>query len=548
MICTLAARTQPATRARNTIVARRLPRLTSLGVGASGAVPAPGSEARRVGDGGGFSELVTGGRFLAHPAARFSRALAAALALIAPALPSEARADPLPTNDYAIDLFQGPLLSPIRVTSLGGAYAGFAEGTAGLVSSAASPAARPLEAIRHVEVALSGSLSFPVDLFENNDFDNSGEIDSDYSDFVYLTGGAILQVGAFGAGLHAELQTYSLTSPEGRSTNVAIGRYHGLLGVSLGRGQLALGGGARGVTLGIGTPERDLAYAGAAPELGVLVRPSGVPFRFGATYRFAVDGHPTFDPPAPASPGQSSRSGSLTLPNGLVLPWELETGVAVQIGPRPLQVAFDDPNDLDDRVEEAIERARSSREAEREARIASAPDPIERTRLEAALDAEERRLRRIEDAQLERTRQRALDEIDDAYASLARDRILLLLSVLVSGPVEDGVSVERFLAQTVPGLSTTGVIGGSGASVNFSPRFGVEVEPIPTWLILRAGSYYEPNRFGGVGRQHFTFGSEVRLFESDVFGLVAPALWGATAAIDLSPRYESVSVSLAIFR
>jgi hypothetical protein len=463
-------------------------------------------------------------------------------------LPATARAEPLPTSAYDIDLFQGPLLAPIRATSLAGAYAGYAEGTAGLVSNAAAPAVRPLDAIRHIEVALSGSLSFPVDLFENNDFDNSGEIDADYSEFVYATGGAILQVGAFGAGLQAELQSYSITDPEGDATNVVIGKYHGLVAVSVGNGQLALGGGARALTMGIGTRQADLVYVGAAPEMGFLVRPAGVPFRFGATFRFPVVGHATFDPPKPASPSAPSRAGMLTLPRGLSLPWELETGVAVQFGPRPLQLAFDDPADLDDDVERRIEHARVLRARERERVLASIGDPLSRARAAATLDAEDVRERAREEAALEVERGADLDRLDDRYASLPREKVLLLLSVLVSGPTKDGVSIERFLAQPLDEAKASGVIGGSGASVNFSPRFGVELEPIPNWLVVRAGSYYEPNRFGGVGRQHFTFGSELRLFETDIFGLMPLSPWGVIAAIDLAPRYDSVSVSLAIFR
>lgn len=472
----------------------------------------------------------------------------AAIALLVVSTPAVARADPLPTNAYDIDLFQGPLLAPIRATSLAGAFAGYAEGTAGMVANAAAPAVRPPEALRHVEASLSGSLSFPLDVFDNNDFDNSGEIDADYSDFVYLTGGAILQVGAFGAGLLGELQTYSLTDTEGSSTNVVIGRYHGLVAVGLGRGQLALGGGARAVTMGIGTSRADLVYVGAAPELGFLVKPEGVPFRFGATYRFAATGHATFDPPKSETPGAPSREGPLTLPRGLSLPWELETGVSVQVGPRPLNVGFYDPADLDDELEASIERERERRATERERVLASIADPIVRARTAAELDDEDALEREREERALEKERDVILDRLDDVYASLPRQRLLLLMSILVSGPTKDGVSVERFLAQSVEGVSSSGVIGGSGASVNFSPRFGVEVEPIPSWLVLRAGSYYEPNRFGGVGRQHFTFGSEVRLFETDIFGLTPLWPWGVIGAVDLSPRYQSVSVSLAVFR
>jgi hypothetical protein len=506
----------------------------------------PGSDPWRLGDRGGGSVAATSTLSVPHRAVGLDRK--ATVLLVVVLAPGIARADPLPTNAYDIDLFQGPLLAPIRATSLAGAYAGYAEGTAGMVANASAPAVRPPEALQHVEASLSGSLSFPLDIFDNNDFDNSGEIDADYSDFVYVTGGAILQVGAFGAGLLGELQSYSLTDTEGSTTNVVVGRYHGLVAVGLGRGQLALGGGARAVTMGIGTRRADLVYVGAAPELGFLVKPEGVPFRFGATYRFAVTGHATFDPPKPETPGAPAREGPLTLPRGLSLPWELETGVAVQVGPRPLNVGFDDPEDLDDELEDAIEREREHRASERARILASISDPTLKARTAAELDDVETLEREREERALEEKREMILDRLDDRYASLPRQRLLLLLSILVSGPTKDGVSVERFLAQSVEGVGTSGVIGGSGASVNFSPRFGVEVEPIPSWLVLRAGSYYEPNRFGGVGRQHFTFGSEVRLFETDIFGITPLYPWSVLGAVDLSPRYQSVSVSLAVFR
>lgn len=506
----------------------------------------PGSDPWRLGDRGGGSVAATSGFSVPHRAVGLDRK--AIVVLLVVSAPRIARADPLPTNAYDIDLFQGPLLAPIRATSLAGAYAGYAEGTAGMATNSAAPAVRPPEALRHIEASLSGSVSFPLDVFDNNDFDNSGEIDAEYSDFVYLTGGAIVQVGAFGGGLLGELQSYSLTDAEGSTTNVVVGRYRGLVAVGLGRDQLALGAGVRAVTMGIGTRRADLVYVGAAPELGFLVKPEGVPFRFGATYRFAVDGHATFDPPDPDKPGDPSRAGPLTLPRGLSLPWELETGVAVQVGPRPLNVGFDDPADLDDRLEDAIERERERRAEERARVLASISDPILKARTATQLDDADALEREREERALEDEREMNLDQLDDAYASLPRQRLLLLLSILVSGPTKDGVSLERFLAQSVEGVGTSGVIGGSGASVNFSPRFGVEVEPIPSWLIMRAGSYYEPSRFGGVGRQHFTFGSEVRLFETDIFGLTPLSPWGVIGAVDLSPRYQSVSVSLAVFR
>src|SRR4051794_20445982 len=53
---------------------------------------------------------------------------------------AEARADDrarLSPGRFSIDLFQGPLLAPISVTGIAGAYAAYAEGISGFVANAA---------------------------------------------------------------------------------------------------------------------------------------------------------------------------------------------------------------------------------------------------------------------------------------------------------------------------------------------------------------------------------------------------------------------------
>src|SRR5262249_1285975 len=65
--------------------------------------------------------------------------------LIAGLAASDARGQlqkPITNNNYAIELFQGPLIAPIRVTGVGGAYIALAEDTAGAAVNSASPAVR----------------------------------------------------------------------------------------------------------------------------------------------------------------------------------------------------------------------------------------------------------------------------------------------------------------------------------------------------------------------------------------------------------------------
>jgi hypothetical protein len=223
----------------------------------------------------------------------------------------------------------------------------------------------------------------------------------------------------------------------------------------------------------------------------------------------------------------------------VVQPWELEAGLSFQLGPRPLNVAFVDPEDLDDAAEARIAAARRARaEARRLAALRGE---------EAGDDAErDLELERLEDEWMARNERRLLDRRDDEIAAFPREHLLVLLSLVTTGPVADGVSVESFLSQSDPAARPR--VGSSGAGVNFSPRFGVEAEPIPSWLFVRAGSYYEPNRFGGVGRQHFTFGGALRVFSTSFWGLLPEYPYGVEFGMDLAPRYESVSLSILLYR
>ncbi len=130
----------------------------------------------------------------------------------------------------------------------------------------------------------------------------------------------------------------------------------------------------------------------------------------------------------------------------------------------------------------------------------------------------------------------------------------MTLELLVTGAVGQGVSLQSFLGQNVgcsndpPSASICPPVGASGASVNYSPRAGVETEPIPGRLHTRAGTYYEPNRLGTeVGRQHFTFGADVKVFSTTWFGLVPRVTYKAQAYADLSPRYQSVSAGIGVW-
>jgi hypothetical protein len=431
--------------------------------------------------------------------------------------PSAASADPLPTNRYAIDLYQGPILAPIRVTGLAGSYAGHAEGIEGMVANAAAPAVRAPYSVRWLDVDVSASVSLPLVLTRRNDWDNDRLVDTKTTDFIYLTGGAILQVGRFGFGANAELQRYTLSGDQGSSTPITVGKYHALAAVSLVGSQLALGAGARVVTLGLDAADASITMAGAAPELGFLVRPDWKSVRVGGTFRFPVSGASVLGAPKTRDAAGLGRAGGLVVPDRVAWPWELELGVAVQVGPRPLN-----PRWIDPAAQEAAyledHAAELAREADREVAVARAKKRLEK----------ERR---------------------DRFANWPRAHLLVTAELLVTGATRDGVSVERFLGQQQQAeAGGPSLVGSSGASVSFSPRFGVETEPLPGRLHTRFGSYYEPSRLDTpVGRQHFTFGSDLRLLSTTWWGLVPETWYTVQASVDLAPRYESVSLGVGVW-
>src|SRR4051812_39804520 len=134
-----------------------------------------------------------------------TRQLVIAAAAVITLAPATARAQQIRDNHFSLDLFQGPVLAPISVTGIAGAYAGYAEGIAGFVANAASPAVRSPFSLGWFDYDVSGSVSIPVKLFENDDFDNSGTVDYDYSNFIYVTLGGLVQVGPAGLGVNAEI-------------------------------------------------------------------------------------------------------------------------------------------------------------------------------------------------------------------------------------------------------------------------------------------------------------------------------------------------------
>ena len=109
-----------------------------------------------------------------------------------------------------------------------------------------------------------------------------------------------------------------------------------------------------------------------------------------------------------------------------------------------------------------------------------------------------------------------------------RAKVLLVASLIAFGPTSNNVAISGFLDQTKQVV---------GESMTFSPRAGVEIEPVPRRLMVQLGSYAEPSRYADVGaRYHATLGGRLRLFEWSIFGLRPHTSFTLTSSADISTR------------
>ena len=449
------------------------------------------------------------------------------------------------------------MLAPLRVMGLGGAFAAYAEGVDALASNAASPAVREPFSVAWYDYDYSVSLAFPAAL-RGTDFDNDGKVGFAYDNFVFYTLGGLLQIGPIGVGVLGDFQRYDLSPNAGASdlrVTETLGRVHGVVGVSLFGGQMAVGAGIRAVTLSLDSTtsssaasltiidarKSSLTMDGVGPQIGVLIRPDDQPWRIGATYRAKVEGTPT-EKLFGIVGGGAATDVPFAIPGSVRLPWEVEAGFVIQVGPRPLNPKWLDPKRQRAQLRQQIAEDRAARQRAQEAELRGIADPSEMYARASELARQEMYVRREEQARLEQADAQLLLERKARYWNWPRERITVLGEVLVTGPSRDAIGLESFFSEQ---SQPTGQPQQSGALTSVSPRLGLEGEPVSDLLQMRIGTYVEPSRFRGVvARQHFTFGLDVRLGAWSVFGIAGDQVWRISAMTDLAPRYENFGVSV----
>jgi hypothetical protein len=393
---------------------------------------------------------------------------------------------------------------------------------------------------------VSAGISAPG-AFSNTDFDNHGDFanlpnHASAGDFLDVNFGATLQFGGLGVAATSDLQQFSLTTaaPGTPGLELQVGRWKVLGAYALFGGQLALGGGARIVTMQINQNGGGtlLTMTGFAPEVGALLMPTGRQWRIGATARAPVSGN-IFGSENVSETNGLRTAGSFILPDRVVMPWELEVGVAYQLGPRPINPGWQNPHAQEQLLRRRIAADRSARARARDTELASLP-PEKRDTRRRELNQEESSLAEIEDEHLDAEIDRLRQIRKARYANWPREKIVLLASVLITGPStsssQEAISLEGFLDQRTETV---------GRDVSLTPRFGMEGEPLRDRMLLRVGTYVEPSRYDdGTPRQHFTFGGDVRLFPLDFWGLLPEANWKLGVFLDLAPRYTNGGIGI----
>jgi len=248
-------------------------------------------------------------------------------------------------NAWTLELHQGPVVGSVRVLGLGGAYVGVGEGVEGLLYNPASLGNRTsrsqdwFEWDATIDWLVLGSLG-------ETDFFNDGPLEARYSELMAGLFGAGFQLGRLGVGLAGRFQTFWVGSGppvEGEEApEVKLDAQDGKVAMAgvfdLFRYQeaLVLGLGLRFASLTAteqgGEGEALTLLQGASLEGGLLWRPPGERWRFGAVLRLPTRGTREEVAEAEGEP-VPNRFGARHLPDTLVAPWELAVGLSWMFGP-----------------------------------------------------------------------------------------------------------------------------------------------------------------------------------------------------------------------
>jgi hypothetical protein len=444
--------------------------------------------------------------------------LACALALCCAAPAAAQVPSGYKSNNYAIDLFNGPVSGGGRVVGMGGAYSALATGIDGSLFNPVGYGERAEQELDFFEWDLTGSLGL-AGFFVRNDVDNNGKKnDLVADDMLTYSAGGRLQLGNFGAGATMSGQLYDLVDGDAKST-VVFNVWRAGAAYSFHRNSLVLGVGVRAITFDVSTPLPDgqkdtlIRFEGQGLETGALYRPPFERYRIGAVVRLPVESRAKSDEKVQIVDGVRMVQG-FVLPEQVHVPWELQGGFAYQLGERRSNVPWRNTRKLRGQLAEQLSDG-TYESPPTYGGPSYPPLPDERRAAIRKAVAHDREAQR-----------RYIRHQPRQYVLLSGDAILY-------GATDHGQGVAAFLKQQPER---------SGRKVSLGLRLGAESEVISNRLKVRGGAYLEPSRFArGYYRPHGTLGSDVRMFDA----------WGysfrLTATLDGAPRYFDWGLSLGFW-
>lgn len=469
-------------------------------------------------------------------------ALAVAAGVALAAAPAHAGIDPAAGAPYNIDVFFGPVFGSTRIIGLGGAYTAIAEGAEGILYNPAAVANRYRYSLRWFDYDVGFDYYFFL-LGDKTDFDNNRLTRyENFRQFMFFLAPA-LHFGPFSVSVAWIRQSFSRPmTPLLAATNLSLDLVHASIGYRFFEGAFVVGIGGRFESLS--SRNATLADLGGTtrPELGVLWRPASLPVRVGLAFRSKATACP---PDYRTTEGcrPTATAGLQTV----VMPWELEVGVALSFGPRVFNRPWKNP-----RVRRAariaeVNAARATRREELHALLNTTP-PADRARVARDWEAKDKLIRDDEDRLVEAWGEHIKDH-DDARLR-AEDRIHTVVSadLLVSGAVDDALGIEAAVTNAALDASGTPIDPTRDTKIAWSPRLGVESEVWYDRLKLRSGAYLEPARYALTKpRLHGTVGAELRLLYFTPPILLPRTGIRAGVTGDFAAHYINLSVSIGIW-
>jgi hypothetical protein len=416
-----------------------------------------------------------------------ARFSAAAIGAFASCFAGQARAQ---TAKATIDTARGPISGSTRRIGMGGAFVAIADDSEGVAINPASSALRLPYSFSQWDYGIGVDVAIGAWL-PKNDLYNQGRAEgSGKSSALFGSLAAVIYAGHAGLGIAAEAQSNAASRADqvqGIGTNLGanFGVVHMNLAYGFFDGQLLLGAGPRFIGMSF---DRH-SSGGPLSTAGIGYEAGFVAKPITKPYRVAA---------AVKSPISATVPGDGATGTYVHVPWEMSLGFAYQFGKRPFNPRF------------------------------SSAASVARSRVPAGTAPS--------DADVER----AEHDLFEAYQRQQRWYLLVSTELGLAQGDGDHVGVERYWSKRGTASSSRPVI---------SPRLGVESEVVPHILRLRAGSYYEPERFNLTpARVHGTGGFDVRLFEWDVFGLIKPFdYWQLSIAADAARAYLNTSFSIGFW-